>query len=387
MTNSRSILSAFALILFLAGSQLQAMESEPAQLSSGNRIQQQQKAPAPIRLRIAAVGDIMMHDRQIRAGDGVHRYDAFFRHIRPYLEQADLTLGNLETTLAPAPPYTGYPKFRSPAAYADALKHAGFDLLSTANNHAMDGGISGVRHTWQELSRRGIHPVGTAPKRQQQTPVIVDKSGIRFSFSAYTYGTNGIPVPGNKKYLVNRIDFNHIQRDIRESKRKGADFIVVQFHFGKEYARTPSQEQKDIANKTLKAGADVVLGSHPHVLQPLQTINHNGKTKLIAYSLGNFISDQQKPYTNDGAVLYLDIVKKGKETRLNGVSFLPTFTYKYLKAGNKQFSILPLQGSKETIEARLPSRHGINKAAMDRSRGNTLEVLNRYQEVPIFQEK
>ncbi|GGE12309.1 capsule biosynthesis protein [Marinithermofilum abyssi] len=366
---------------------MQAMESEPAQLSSGNRIQQQQKAPAPIRLRIAAVGDIMMHDRQIRAGDGVHRYDAFFRHIRPYLEQADLTLGNLETTLAPAPPYTGYPKFRSPAAYADALKHAGFDLLSTANNHAMDGGISGVRHTWQELSRRGIHPVGTAPKRQQQTPVIVDKSGIRFSFSAYTYGTNGIPVPGNKKYLVNRIDFNHIQRDIRESKRKGADFIVVQFHFGKEYARTPSQEQKDIANKTLKAGADVVLGSHPHVLQPLQTINHNGKTKLIAYSLGNFISDQQKPYTNDGAVLYLDIVKKGKETRLNGVSFLPTFTYKYLKAGNKQFSILPLQGSKETIEARLPSRHGINKAAMDRSRGNTLEVLNRYQEVPIFQEK
>lgn len=341
---------------------------------------------SPAQVRISVVGDIMMHSTQIDSGknaDGTYDYNDFFQEVKPYFDRCDLVIGNLETTFSgPDRGYFGYPMFRAPDALGQSLKKAGFDILSTANNHSMDGGEQGLVRTHKYLKEIGIQPVGSAPTPEEQEPLIMDKNGIKLSFSSYTYGTNGIPVP--KKYLVNHIQMDQILSDIKKSKQKGAEFIAVMLHFGEEYQRKPNAEQQKIVQQVLDGGADIVLGGHPHVLQPMKRITSQDQEKFVVYSLGNFISDQIKPYTNDGMILYLDLKRNDKKSpvQIENVSYVPTYVHKYQNQGKKQFVVIPVENQEGT--SHFPAYPALSREKLQQTWDNTTNLMKEYEDFPTF---
>ncbi|SFJ50751.1 CapA family protein [Thermoflavimicrobium dichotomicum] len=341
------------------------------------------KQTGPSRVQIAAFGDIMMHDWQIKDGekeDGSYDFHQFFTKIKPYLTSPDLAVGNLEFTLRGKKPYTGYPHFNAPDEIVDALKDAGVDVVSTANNHAMDTGAAGVKRTYKVVNEKGIKTAGTAPSAEQRKPTIVEKNGIRFAFLAYTETTNGIPVP--EDYLVNRIDLKQIRKDIQEAKKQGAEFVAVSLHFGEEYQRKPNEYQRKVANQVLKDGADVILGNHPHVLQRVEKVKMDGKEKLIIYSMGNFISYQVKEHTDESAIIYFDVVKDpaAKKVQITHVSFLPIYTYK------KGYHVEVVPMPSET-PASLDGYEGLTEKKWKNAYENIVEVINEKQNFPIYEKK
>lgn len=341
----------------------------------------------PKTLQIAAFGDIMMHTPQIKAGSlGGNKYDfrSFFQEVKPYINQADLAIGNFEMTLAgPSKPYSGFPQFNAPDQIVDALKDTGVDVVSTANNHAMDTGEKGVIRTHQVVNEGGIQTTGTAPSADERKPLIVEKNGIKVSFLAYTEHTNGLPVPQSKPYLVDRIgDTTQIAKDIAQAKQDGAELVCVSLHWGDEYARKPHPRQKEIANKLFKAGADVIFGSHPHVLQPMEKINMDGKEKYIIYSMGNFVSNQSDPYTDEGIIVYVDIEKdpKTNQVKLKEFSYLPTFVHKYNAKGKMQYVIVPAP-TKELAKLKYP---GINQAKWNTVWNHTVTHMSSDDSIPTY---
>lgn len=308
--------------------------------------------PPPTTVTLAATGDIMMHSTQINAArqsDGSYDFHDVFADIKPYLNAADLTFGNLETTFGGKEPYSGYPLFNAPDEVADALKGAGFDIIQTANNHTMDTRAEGAARTYNVLKEKGLTPVGTAAKPEDRKPVIVEQNDIKIAFLAYTYGTNGMPVPKDQPYLINLIDEEAIEQDIKTAKEAGAEFIVVGLHFGNEYERKPTKEQRQLVTRVFEMGADVILGGHPHVLQPMEQMEVGGEQKFVIYSLGNFISNQfsytiSNPYANKGIVLYLDIEKdyEKQAVTLKDVRYLPTVVHRYQQNGTG-YTIVPIE--------------------------------------------
>jgi poly-gamma-glutamate capsule biosynthesis protein CapA/YwtB (metallophosphatase superfamily) len=352
--------------------------------------QRSQKPPQPTKVvHLAAVGDIMMHSPQIRAGQltkGGYDFRPFFKEIKPYIDSADLAIGNLETTLAgKSYPYSGYPRFNAPDEIVDALKYAGIDLVSTSNNHALDTGEKGVIRTYQTLQAKGVQPVGTSPSAPQRHATLVQKNGIQFAFLAYTQHTNGLPVPTNKPYLVNMMNTQQIAHDIQTVRQQGVDFICVSLHFGEEYQQEPNEFQRKIARQVLADGADVILGSHPHVLQPIEKVLVAGKEKWIIYSLGNFISNQHNSYTDEGAIVYLDVVKdveKG-QTNLKEVSFLPTYVHKYRLHGKAQYVVIPMEKKAPVSLDRYP---GMSTVKWEATWSHIYTTLTKQGEVATFTE-
>lgn len=293
---------------------------DPGDASGGVPTPSPSPPPPDIRrATIVAVGDIMAHLTQIeQAHIGDNRYDfsPSFELIAPRLRAADLAVGNLETTMAgPGRVYSGYPLFNTPADLAFNLKDAGFDLLCTANNHSLDMGIQGLKKTIEHLQAAGLKPFGTyAEPAHRVNPLLVELNGIRVAFLAYTFSTNGIPVPAGYDYAVNSIqDFTTIDPIIAEidaAREKGADLVAIYMHWGWEYWHTPNDQQRDLARRLAEAGADLILGSHPHVIQPLEwlevTAGGTSRRALVAYSMGNFISNQfhWPPYIPTPAVQY-----------------------------------------------------------------------------------
>jgi poly-gamma-glutamate synthesis protein (capsule biosynthesis protein) len=336
-------------------------------------------------VQIAVFGDIMMHSPQIKAGEQNNKYDFshFFHDVKPYLERPDIAVGNLELTLAgPSKPYTGYPLFNSPDEIIDALLASGVDAVSTANNHSMDTGEAGVRRTLQVLKEKKLKAFGTASSQEERnTPLIIEKNGIKIAFLAYTESTNGNPVP--KDYLVNRIDLPLIRKDIQKAKEMGADFVSVSLHWGVEYQRKPNEFQKKTAQEVLKAGADVIVGSHPHVVQPIEKVTIDGQEKLIIYSLGNFVSNQQDTYTDEGLIVYFDIARDptSKKVKLIKVSFLPTYVHKYNKNGKRQYTVLPLEKEAPT---KLPDYPELTVDTWKRAYRNTHSLLTENTAFPTF---
>ncbi len=273
---------------------------------------------------LAAVGCIMGHLTQVEqarttAADGKTLYDfrPSFDIIAPYLMDPDIAVGNLETTLAgPERGYSGYPTFNTPVEMAANLKEAGFDLLATANNHALDMGLSGLKATVENVRAAGLQNFGTyLSLEDRQTPLILDVNGINIAFIAYTKTTNGIPVPQDHGYAVNYIDNFHdpapMLKEVAAARQAGADVVAVYVHWGHEYHFTPADYQRNLAQRLADSGADLILGSHPHVIQPLEwlTVNEGeraGKRALVAYSMGNFLSNQYHwpPYIPTPAVQY-----------------------------------------------------------------------------------
>lgn len=263
------------------------------------------------RISLLFAGDIMGHDSQIASAfdeaTKTYDYTSCLAYMKPYLESADIAFGNLEVTLA-GPPYKGYPRFSSPDALAVALKAAGFDVLVTANNHSVDRGRKGIERTIRVLDSLGIPHTGTFPdevSRLNEYPLILAKNGFTLALLNYTYGTNGIPVP--KPGMVNLIDTAQIRKDIHKAKQVQPDAIIAFMHWGNEYQSLPSKQQRQLADFCFQQGADLVIGSHPHVLQPMEW--RKEKNQFIVYSLGNFVSGQRKQYTDGGAMAYVELQK------------------------------------------------------------------------------
>ncbi|MGK7919616.1 MAG: CapA family protein [Trichodesmium sp.] len=306
--------------------------------------------------KLIAVGDIMMHGMQIKSGYNsqtkTYSYQNFFTEVKDILSAGDWVIGNLETTLAGSESrYTGYPLFNAPATLADAIKSAGFNILTTANNHSLDRREKGVLKTLENLRDRDIYPVGTAASlAESQEILMVEKNEILMAFLAYTYGTNGIPIPKGKDYLVNLIDEQKIIQDISKARQQGADIVTVSLHFGAEYQRLPNAQQKELVESLVNGGADIILGSHPHVVQPYKIFKiteENGENRqaVAIYSMGNFISNQTRKYTDLGVIFQVNIQKSFPEERIeiSAVEALTTWVHRYRKNGKLNFRVLSLE--------------------------------------------
>lgn len=275
---------------------------------------------APLRrVRIAFAGDIMCHSPQLRAAQRVAGYDfsALFQHVKPIFEQADLVVANLETTLSQQPPYSGYPLFRSPADLARAAAEAGVDVLMTANNHSLDAGASGVRSTINILDKYQIAHTGTAANADSCSPLIVERGGVRLALLNYTYATNGIPTPDG--VAVNRIDTVAMAADI--ARCADADVRVCFLHWGVEYSRRASAEQRRIREFLNRHGIAVVIGAHPHVVQTAECEADN----VVVYSLGNFVSNQSERYTDGGIVAVVDAVETSPDVFEYFLNIIPVW--------------------------------------------------------------
>ncbi|MCE7864130.1 MAG: CapA family protein [Bacteroidetes bacterium CHB5] len=269
------------------------------------------RAQDTTRISLLFTGDIMQHDSNIAtAFDPVSKrydYSACFEYVAPIIHPADLAIGNLELTLAGSP-YKGYPQFSAPDALAVELKRIGFDVLVTANNHSVDRRKKGVERTIRVLDSLAILHTGTfidSATRANTYPLIIEKNGFRFSLLNYTYGTNGIPV--TKPNIVNLIDTVQIKLDLAQARLQKTDAIIVFMHWGDEYQSLPNSTQKKLTRLLFREGARLVIGAHPHVLQPMEW--NKEQDQLVVYSLGNFISGQRPRYRDGGAMVWIDMQK------------------------------------------------------------------------------
>lgn len=270
-------------------------------------------------LKLVFAGDIMGHLPQIQSAQIVaneqYDYKPCFKYVKPILERADLAIGNLELTLPGKPPYTGYPQFRSPNDLARDIAWAGFDVMVTANNHSNDAGKDGVIKTIETVKANGMFQTGTfkdIDERSALYPLIVYKKGFKIAFLNYAYGTNGIPTTA--PVIVNLIDTVQIQKDLEEARSMRPHAVIVVMHWGLEYQLAENPEQRQIAQFLIRHGADLVIGSHPHVVQPIkeETVTDeagNAKRATVVYSLGNFISNQTKVHTDGGILFETSLIK------------------------------------------------------------------------------
>ena len=302
-----------------------------------------------LQLSMLFAGDIMQHDSQISAAYqpelGHYDYTPCFQFIRPILSAPDLAIANLELTLG-GPPYKGFPQFSAPDELLDALKDSGFDALVTANNHCVDRGVYGLERTIDRLDRAELLHTGTFKDTLDwlnNYPLVIESKGFRLSLLNYTYGTNGLPV--SLPNIVNRIDTSKIKRDLEKAKTQRTDAIIVFMHWGQEYQSQPNALQKALTDYCFQMGAKMVIGSHPHVLQPIEW--RRDQDQLIAYSLGNFMSGQRDRYRNGGAMLHVDLEKIMKRdgstvVAIKDVNYTLAYVHRAQDA-RKTYQILPVQ--------------------------------------------
>ncbi|MBO7629921.1 MAG: CapA family protein, partial [Bacteroidales bacterium] len=312
------------------------------------RMEVAHEEPVPDTLTLMFIGDVMSHSPQVDAArleDGTYDYAPCYRFLAPYIASADICIANMEVPLAGAP-YTGYPQFSCPDAMMSQLFDVGVDVFLTANNHTFDKGAKGIRRTIRVMDSLGIPHVGTwldSADFNQRNPLIVEKNGFRIAVLNYTYGTNGIPAPN--PFIVNILDSVNIFNDIATARATDADFIIAMPHWGIEYARHQNKEQMGYARYMYECGADMVIGSHPHVVQPITLENRNElgvPQRITAYSLGNFVSNQRKRYTDGGIIVKCEIVRDTNGViQVTDYEYLPYWVYKGTCQGKYQYHILP----------------------------------------------
>lgn len=282
--------------------------------------------PLRYRLRIVAAGDLMMHTPQLtsaRRGDGSYDFSHSMRYVAPYFQDADVAIVNLETTIAQAPPYTGYPCFKSPVAVVQAMRDMGIDIAALANNHCCDGGANGIKTTTKVLDSLGIMHLGTYADSldyKQNRILYIKHNNISLAVVNYTYGTNGLPTP--RGMIVNRLDTISMANDFAIAKSKGVDCLVAIVHWGNEYERKPNKQQRRLAEFMRRNGVDIILGSHPHVVQTVEVDSINGVT---LWSMGNFVSNQRKRYCDGGIIGVIDIEREGNTPLRYSLKVVPVW--------------------------------------------------------------
>lgn len=358
-----------ALLLFIGGCGWSGSAGSPADTGSlpagGLLASTDQFAQRVVeeQLTITAVGDLLMHLPLVRAAADGGGYDfrPLFAPAAPQLQRGDITIANLETTLAgEASGYSGYPLFNTPDALLDALMDSGVTMLTTANNHSLDRGAAGLRRTLTVIREAGLDVTGTRLEPDEPPYAIVTARGFRVAVLAYTYGTNGIPVP--EPHLVNLIDKEVIAQHIQQARAEDPDLLVVAMHWGQEYSRQPNEEQRDLARFLHQLGVDAILGAHPHVVQPAEILwpepgsSRQGRPTVVIYSMGNFVSNQQFPYTDTGIIVHLTYKKRqvGDEPpriTLEEVAYRPVWVHRWFQDGLTRYQAVPTGGRPATVPA------------------------------------
>lgn len=295
--------------------------------------------PQSTTIHMSVIGDIMCHSTNFKnaysSSSKDYDFSNTFKNIQSYIKDADIAVGNLETTFAgKSRGYSGYPTFNTPEVLGENLKSLGIDVLSTANNHCMDKGHSGLKSTLDFLDEFGISHTGTSRSQEEQNTILIkDVNGIKIAFLAFTYGTNGITIPSDKSYSVNLIDKDLIKEQINLAKEQNPDLICVNMHWGVEYQLKQNKSQKDLANFLFENGVDLILGSHPHVLEPMEkrTVTlSDGTTKdgFVIYSLGNFMSGQIYANTKSSVILDIQITKsEDNKISIDSINYTPIYLY------------------------------------------------------------
>jgi len=310
-----------------------------------------------VTVKFSAVGDIMCHSTQFnysRLTDSTFDFKPVYREIKMFLDSSDVVIGNLETIVAGKDiEYSGYPVFNTPEEFLEGLKYAGFDILVTANNHAFDQKEIGVLNTLGNINKNGMMSSGTYYSQEDRESISIYNYGnFNFALLSYSYGVNKYKIPDDKKYLVNIIDTALIREDINLVKERGIDLVIVYFQFGGEYEREPNEFQKEIVNNTISSGADIILGAHTHVIQPIEqfkTANGNIDSGFVAYSLGNFISNQRWRYSDGGTILNFTLAKNlnSGKVELTSVEYLPIWVFKGITEYGYEYIVLPSEISRK----------------------------------------
>ena len=340
----------------VASSNLSA-DSRIAENSTNNINSDSEIKQEPITFSLAAIGDVMCHNTQYmdayNSSTDSYDFSYVFEDIQTYIQSADISIGSLETTFSGKDRgYSNYPTFNSPEQLAYDLSEMGLDVLSTAGNHALDKGFSGLSNTLDVLDNANISHSGTYRTQEDRDSVLIkDVNGVKVAVLSYTYGTNGIPVPSDKEFCVNLIDKDLIKKDIENAKSQNADVIISCMHWGIEYQTTPNDEQEDLADFLFKNGVDIILGNHPHVLQPMEKrsvtlADGTAEDCFVVYALGNFICDQNSENTRNSIILNLDITKNpdGKIS-IDKVDYVPIYMYKNSNLNIRKMKLLDIEKS------------------------------------------
>lgn len=352
--------------------------------------------PVPeISISIISCGDIMYHGPQLRSAlneaTGEYNFMDNFRYIRDIVSRADYAIANLETTLAGSDngyKYSGHPAFNSPDAVLDSIKDAGFDMLLLSNNHIYDTRRVGMDRTLAKTREYGFDTLGLKGEGVDSY-YVKDINGVKIGFLNYGYESadyrkdggkyiNGIFVKSEDANIIDTFNYsmkdefyNEVADRIAELKSKGADLIILYIHWGDEYKLNENSHQREIAKKMCELGVDVIIGSHPHVIQPSEIIvdEKTGRRTICFYSLGNFISNQNRKtltdpsvplseYTENGVLVWLDITKlPSGETYVSKINLIPTWVHRFNKDGTTRYEVVPLPMAYEK-----PEEYGLDQS-------------------------
>ena len=295
------------------------------------------------KVTIVAVGDNLIHNTLIAAGeqeDGTLDYTSLYANIKPEIEKADIAIIDQETILGGSEfEYTGYPIFNSPWEIGDAAIDAGFDIFNCATNHTLDKGWAGIENEIEYFStKEGVVRLGVNANEQEYNQITYyEKNGITFSLLNYTYGTNGIPLPEDKPWCVNLLDKDKVTADIKEA-RANSDVVMVFPHWGNENSHDVSDYQREYTQLFYDLGVDIVIGCHPHVLQPVEwiTSEDSDHKMLVYYSLGNFISHQIELYQLCGGIAQLTVERKDGKISITTAKLVPIICH-YTRGDDGKF--------------------------------------------------
>ena len=333
------------------------------------------------KVTLVAVGDNLIHNTLIDAGEqenGSRDYTSFYENIKSDISAADIAVINQETMLGGSSfAYAGYPCFNTPWEVGDAAINAGFDIFTCATNHSLDVGYAGIE---QECKYFDSHPevthVGTNDSEEDYNSVVYyEKNGIKFAILNYTYGTNGISIPESKPWCVNMMDKEKITADVNAAKQN-SDVVIVFPHWGTENSTSVSDYQRDYIKLFSELGVDIVIGTHPHVLQPVEWVENEqtGKKMLVYYSLGNFISHQTSLNQLCGGMAQITVEKRGEEISITSAKLTPVVCWYKSSSGRFRFSVYKLSDYTEE----LGSSHAQN--------GATPEYFEKYAKEIVSEE-
>ena len=346
---------------------------------------------------VVNTGDIILHSTVLdgaKTADGGYNFSAFFTETESYFKAADLATANLEVTLggSESGAYSGYPAFNSPDSLLDTIKSSGIGFLTTANNHCYDTGIYGLKRTVGQLKTKGIEFSGTKEADSDSKYTVKNVNGIKIGMVAYTYensspagqkSINGNMIVSEANSLINSFNYDRIDEFYNEAKsvvdnmkNDGADAVVFYMHWGEEYQLSANTWQKSISQKLCNMGVNVIVGSHPHVVQPIELLHSEDSqnTTVCIYSMGNAISNQRQEimnpecttgHTEDGVLFYYTFQKYGDgTTALVGVDIIPTWVNKYKGGSGYQYTMYPLE------TANMAENYGFDATALSKAKAS-----------------
>ncbi|EOU1492367.1 CapA family protein [Clostridium perfringens] len=342
------------------------------------------------KVNISAVGDIILHDEQIWSAYNEENksYDFMnnFKYVKNFIEKSDIAYGTIEGTYAGEEiGYSGYPNYNGPDSMIDALKDTGFDIINVATDHSLDKGVEGASKTGEKIDK-DMTSIGN------KKYIIKKVKGIEIGFTSYTYESkegelNGHKIPEDMNlntFSYNKLDngLEEMKALVEEMKNEGAEFIVFGMHWGVEYKTEPSKYQVKIAEALNEYGVDLILGSNPHVVQPIEEIEgENGNKTLVAYSLGNFISNQRLETmgdrrTADGIILNLTLDKSRKGVKIEKWDYTPTWVYKIPRENKKSdYYILPVEETLNSEEGKKLDKETLNQ--LNKSLESTKSIVEK----------